>query len=308
MGTECKEVSVFHRTFAAMGTRLDLIFWGLEDGFAQSVFREIFEKVLRLDALLSRYNQDSIICRINQNAGNQPVDIEPEVFELLCECKHYYTLTQGLFDITVSHGKLAASADMGHTQGNRLKAEDEMNESGGLMMLDKVQLDEESCSVFLTGANVKIDLGGIAKGWALDSVRDILNEKEIKNAFISFGESSILGIGSHPYGRGWKTSVNHLFEEGRALYSFLLQDTALSTSGHTPFHTNHIIHPRKGIKQDAYSTLSVMSESATAAEALSTALLIADREEKAFIFTSFSETPVVEVCYDQRKAIINNLN
>jgi hypothetical protein len=107
-------------------------------------------------------------------------------------------------------------------------------------------------SIFVPFRNevVQVDFGGFGKGYALERIRKLLLSHGILNAFISFGESSVLALGNHPHGTGWKAGVNHQMITGNSLFSFDLQNESLSTSG-----MGQILYPFRGITVDILPSL-----------------------------------------------------
>ncbi|MCK5463427.1 MAG: FAD:protein FMN transferase, partial [Bacteroidales bacterium] len=146
-----------------------------------------------------------------------------------------------------------------------------------------------------------------------ERIRKLLLSHGILNAFISFGESSILALGNHPHGAGWKAGVNHQMITGNSLFSFDLQNESLSTSGITSGYgdtgdSGKILHPVRGITDKKYHHISIKSSSALEAEIISTALIAADESESKKILARFHASKAVGIIYDQEgKATIDYL-
>lgn len=124
-----------------------------------------------------------------------------------------------------------------------------------------------------------LDFGGIAKGYALALLRDRLAEAGIASAFVNFGNSAILGVGTHPYGDCWKVSLPNPYS-GTQVAEFSLKDRALSVSGNTPGYTGHIIDPRTGRANVERKLVAVTGPDPLEAEVLSTALMLADKGQQ----------------------------
>ncbi|MCK4854187.1 MAG: FAD:protein FMN transferase [Bacteroidales bacterium] len=122
------------------------------------------------------------------------------------------------------------------------------------------------------------------------------------NAFISFGESSVLALGNHPHGVGWKAARNHQMITGNSLFSFDLQNESLSTSGISQGDTGNmgqILNPVRGITDTRYHHISIKSSSATEAEILSTAMIAANEAEREKILSHFPKCQAVGIAYDR---------
>jgi thiamine biosynthesis lipoprotein len=292
-------LELYHNNFFAMGTRMDVIFWGLERRFAQSVFQQIFNEVNRLEAFLSRFDEDSPVARINASSGIRPVEVTEELFSVLSQSREYQEQTNGLFDITALPLIMAYSENKGENQHTIARAHE-------ITGIEKMKLNREDLTVFLEKKGMMIDLGGIGKGIALENLNRILDEQAITNAFISFGESSVLARGHHPYGDCWKIGIRHIEDSNQNVYSLDLKDVSLSTSGNTSEELRDIVHPKTGKHPDKISTTSVVSKSAVDAEVLSTALLLAGDEEKIEILEKLKPEKATEIVYNNNQPDIKD--
>lgn len=287
-------VDLYHNNFLAMGTRMDLIFWGVEHRYAHFIFQDIFNEVNRLESVLSRFDKDSLVSHINESAGIQPVEVTEELFSILSMCSQYQELTNGLFDITALPLIQAVKKNDAHKKDSLTKARD-------ITGIDKMKLNREKLTAFLEKKGMQIDLGGIGKGIALEHIDRILTNNSLANAFISFGESSVLAKGKHPYGDCWKTGIRHIADNQQNVYSLDLKNVSLSTSGNTSKELRDIINPKTVNFPDKISTTSVVSKSPVDAEILSTALLLSSDEEKEQILKKFEPEKVTEIIYDNNQ-------
>lgn len=287
-----------------MGTRMDIVFWGKERRYAQWVFQEILTEVNRLESLLTRFDERSIISRVNANAGLQPVAVPAEIFEILSECIRYGEITNGLFDITALP---LIRFFKSRNEKKSAKPVKNVESAVELVGYEKLRLNRENLSVYPEKKGMQIDLGGVGKGVALEHIDNILEKKEIQNAFISFGESSILAKGRHPYGDCWKLGIRHIHDTGRNVYSFDLKNTSLSTSGITSLTLKDIVHPKTGEFPEITGTISVTSSSPVEAEILSTTLLLAKREEQSRILKILDPEKAVQINYPDEQPEIRVL-
>ena len=128
----------------------------------------------------------------------------------------------------------------------------------------------------LAEEGVTLDFGGIAKGYVLALLRDRLAAAGVASAFVNFGDSAILGRGTHPYGDCWMVSLPNPWS-GAPVAEFRLRDRALSVSGNTPGYTGHIIDPRTGRANVERKMVAVTGPDPLEAEVLSTACMLADK-------------------------------
>ena len=182
-------------------------------------------------------------------------DPQSEMKSILQLCSYYYETTSHLFDITLKD-------------------------------FSQIQLHEHSYISF-TSPDISLDFGGFAKGYALKKIRKFIEQENISDAFANFGNSSILGIGHHPYGDCWKVSFLNPYNQS-LLKEFDLQDTALSTSGNTLQYTGHIMNPLTGIFNEQRKASSILSPDPLEAEVLSTVWMIANEQEQKKISEKFN--------------------
>jgi len=262
-------------------------------GDGDSVFDEMVREVNRLEAKLSRFSERSDVTRINRQAGRQPVRIDAEMESILSRCLEYTERTAGAFDITLPSRKPSAPF---HSE----RRSSECSElSGGVL------LDAGCRTVVFSSPEIQIDLGGFGKGYAIQRIESILKDHGIQNALVSFGESSVLALGRHPYGDCWKIGIEDCRQPGRSVYAFELVDESISTSG---FQRNadgavhfHVISPRTRRPVEAASSVTVRSSDALEAEILSTAVYASLDADTTFL-NRFDDCQVVRMDYREKQS------
>ena len=154
--------------------------------------------------------------------------------------------------------------------------------------MDRIEFDDANRTVRFAHPATEIDFGAVGKGFALDEIRPLLAEAGVGNALISFGESSILALGRHPYGEHWEIGVRHPVTD-KAVRTVALRDEALSVSGlrrvsreGVPDLQGHIVAPSSGEVVVRPLSVAVKSASAFEAEALSTAWIASGEDDPAF--------------------------
>ena len=275
--------SLYHNHFAGMGTRFDLVLPGIDTANGDKIYRQIKAEIGRLEKKLSRFLPDSELTYINQHAAKNFVKVDKEWITILEECRKYYISTYSCFDVTL--------------QQNFGKDHNKLSE------VDNIVIDKNDVTVHFANPGIKIDLGGFGKGYALDRVNDILRSFNVKNALVSFGESSILALGKHPYGNHWNIGVQHLFKPGENIFVFNLENNNMSTSGMLArngklhYRKTALINPINGQPVKKVRTISVKSVKAIDAEVLSTALYVSPQNRKKKILSNFPESEAIEAIY-----------
>ncbi|MDD4922443.1 MAG: FAD:protein FMN transferase [Bacteroidales bacterium] len=239
-----------------MGTRLDVLFLGAAQAEALQIWSDMEEEVNRLDKMLNIYDKESELATINREAVLSPVCVKDELWRILMDCQKYHQLTFGYFDISLKN-------------------------------FQKISFNQENQTVFFQGETLQLDLGGYAKGYALEKLRTILLAGKITQALINFGNSSVLALGAHPYGENWEIGINDPYNPQKTIGTVELYDNTMSTSGNMPQHDRHIINPHTGIYSEERKVVSVIAKNAIDAEVLSTALMVAGEEMKQEILSHF---------------------
>ncbi len=298
---------LFHNSFYAMGTRCQVILPGIETERAEQVLLNVRQEINRIETCLSRFIPYSELSQINQNAWKSPVLVGEELFGILKTCQHFSNITTGAFDIT-----LRPLLDYWKEKTDNSQADSQLAgivESSGMRYVTLADADR---SVSFSHDSIVLDLGGFGKGYALHMVETQLNSFSIRDAFISFGESSILAKGAHPAGDHWKIGLNDYMSPGRSAYEFALNDGSVSTSSnffidhHGKLQNHrHVIKPKTGYPVEELVTVSVKSESAVDAEILSTACLVLSDVELADIRTSLPPCEIVRILYTSGKPDIH---
>ncbi|MCF0176221.1 MAG: FAD:protein FMN transferase [Bacteroidales bacterium] len=131
-----------------------------------------------------------------------------------------------------------------------------------------------------------LDFGGFAKGYALGRIAPMLRGEGVRDAFVSFGGSTILAMGRHPSGDSWKVALKDPYS-GLAVEEISLDEITLSTSGNTPAYTGHIVDPRTGKGNFERKMTTALCPDPLDAEILSTALMLADESEAEIMEKNF---------------------
>jgi FAD:protein FMN transferase len=271
------------RSMDAMGATWTIAVYG-EDRFKEdAAIDDAFEEVRRLDHLLSNYRPDSELSVLNRQAGDEPVKVSEELFNLLAACQEYSRQSDGAFDITV--GPLMKV--WGFYKGTgRFPHRDEIRTAMGRVGWRKVNMDPAARTVKFAVRGMELDPGGIGKGYAVDRMAAILKQRGVTSALISAGTSSIYAIGAPPGEvRGWKVSVRHPKDARRTVQDFYLKDESMSTSGnYEKFFMaggklySHIMDPRTGYPSQGMLSVSVITPKTLDSEAWAKPFYINGRE------------------------------
>jgi FAD:protein FMN transferase len=278
-----------------MGTRMDVIIPDVNEEKGNHIFRKISGELERLECILSNYKNDSALSVLNRNAYKGAYLVDIELFTLISKLKELSLACLGFFN--PSCGKLKIN-DNGLIENRTISA---------LNGMENIILDEEYQMVKFLKDDISIDSGGFGKGYALEKIKNILLAENIYSAFISFGESSVIGMGTHPFGDCWKISIPDLFSE-QSVGIIELRDNSLSVSGNTPgnrdkYPEGHIADPRSGKLVQTTGIIYVSGPSAFISEVLSTALFAADKSERTAIIRNFPGYSAKSIMYSNEDYI-----
>ena len=262
----------------AMGTVLEMTAYGEDPAAVRLALERAYEEIHELDIQLSRYLQESDISRLNRAEG-KPLVVSAAVHDALEISLREGTRSGGAFDVTV--GPLVELWTRS-AQRDRLPDAAEVREARSRVGAEHVRLSSGKRVVVDPGTSV--DLGGIAKGFALDRVLPSLRASGVQAALLSFGQSSTWALGHPPGSAGWRLLVRA--PHGGFAGVVTLRDRALSSSGTLGQWSEiegrrfgHVVDPRSGWPLTRERHALVVAPDATLAEVLSTALLVLGEEE-----------------------------
>jgi thiamine biosynthesis lipoprotein len=241
-----------------------------DESRAEDLVRQAVAEARRLEEVFSLYREDSILCQLNRHGvlASPP----SELSELLFACNHYWEITGGMFDPTVQ-ALWRCYAESFSSKG-KAPTPAEREAALGLVGWRHVHFDQDR--VALSCAGMGLTLNGIAQGYITDRVLMQLRSSGIESCLVDMGE--IRTLGEKPDGHPWSVSIEDA--SGTTSASIPVLNKAVATSGAYGFRFdpqgqfNHLFDPRTGLCAAASRTITVVSDLATAADALSTAFAL----------------------------------
>ncbi|HEY7516006.1 MAG TPA: FAD:protein FMN transferase [Vicinamibacteria bacterium] len=236
------------------------------------------DEVDRIDRLMSHYKPESPLSRLNREAARGPVAVDPELFDFLAEAERYGRESNGAFDVTV--GPVMKAWGFFRGEG-RVPDEKELRELRRRVGFRHVILDPRRRTIRFDRPGVELDLGGIAKGYAVDRAVDVLRNRGVAAALVSAGGSTLYGLGAPPERDAWEVSLQDPLDAGRVALTVPLRDRALSVAGSTEksfemggVSYSHIMDPRTCRPVRGVLTVAVLAASGTEGDALDDALFV----------------------------------
>jgi thiamine biosynthesis lipoprotein len=286
------------RNEAIMGTRCAVELWSEDPVKGEAAISSVFDDMKRIDRLMSTWKEDTEISKVNREGSQHPVKISQELFRLLQVSVEYSELTHGAFDIT--YASVGYLYDFKKGVHPDQKAIDKA--LPGINWRHMV-LNAKKTTVFFTRPGMRIDLGGIAKGYSVDRGIEILQKQGITRAMVNAGgDTRILG---DRFGKPWVVGVRDPDHEGKVFLRLPLTDTAFSTSGDYEryfdedgkrFH--HIIDPKTGDSARKVRSVTIISGTATRTDALTKSVFIMGAEEGIAFINTLPDVDAVAVAPD----------
>jgi FAD:protein FMN transferase len=268
------------------------------------IVQEAFDEVDRIDRLMSHYKSDSPLSRVNREAAQHPVAVDPELFDFIVEAMRYHRDSNGAFDITV--GPLMKAWGFFGGDG-RMPTEAERAAARRLVGGGHVILDPVSRTIAFDELGVELDLGGIAKGYAVDRVVGLLTRRQIPAALISAGGSTIYALGAPPGHDGWTVTIQDPIDSRKIALTLQLKDRAVSVAGSSEksfeaggVRYSHIMDPHTGAPVQGVLSVVVLSRTGTDGDALDDAFFVLGPERSRAYLNRLRDTEAFFFLPDQR--------
>ena len=265
----------WHRTEAAiMGTAVTVELWHTDEKAGKALLDAVLVEMRRIDALMSTWKPDSQLSRINATAARKPAAVGSELRALIIRALGFSGLTGGAFDITYA----SAGRHYEDRNGNR-PSEAEIAEALPAIDYRHVIIDPEHSTVRYRHPGVSIDLGGIAKGHAVDRAMNILQRAGVEHALVSAGgDTRVIG---NRWGRAWQVGIRDPRNDDGIVTMIPLVNRAISTSGdyeryfeEDGVRYHHILNPGTGKSVGDVRSVTVIGNTATTTDALSTSVFV----------------------------------
>src|ERR1700741_3159321 len=295
------------RTEAIMGTRCYVELWADDPVKGNDAIDAVMAELRRIDNLMSHYKPESQLSQINQYANERPVQVDKELFDLIKLSTHYSLITDGAFDITY------ASVGYLYNYPQRIHpTEEQIRAALPAVNWRNMLLDEEHHTVRFEHPGMRIDLGGIGKGYAVDRGGEILKARGIRNAVVTAGGDS--RIPGDLLGRPWLVAIRHPDDPKRVVTRIPLSDAAMSTSGdyeryfdENGVRSHHIIDPRTGHSASKVRSATILAPTATQTDGMSKTAFVLGAEKTLEIINRMPEYDAVFVLPDGQVLYSNGL-
>lgn len=271
----------YQKNFSLMGSSFEIAAISDNKEKADSAIKMAYNEIVRIEQLISSWDEKSQTSLINKNAGIEPVKVSVELFNLIRRAKKVSELSSGAFDISYASMDKLWKFDGSMTE---LPLEEKIKVSVSKINYKNIILNESEHTVFLKEKGMKIGFGAIGKGYAANRARKTMIENGIESGMINAG-GDLIAWGDGLNGEKWKVGIADPKKE-KAFVSWLeLNEMAVVTSGDYERFTMingvryaHIIDPRTGYPVVGLKSVTIVCPDAELADALATTIFVLGQE------------------------------
>ena len=269
-----------------MGTALECQAFHSDPQQARRATEAAFAAVRRVDGDMSLYRPDSDIGRLNRLSGRTDVTIRQSTAAVLRESLEVGRRSRGALDVTVT-----PLLNQWGFYSVRERAPGSRQLDAALALVDyrRVHVDDAKGTARLGRHGMQVDLGGVAKGFAVDRAVEALRARGVEQGMVNAGGDLGL-LGRHPDGGPWVVGVQHPLTPARLLLALSLEGGAVATSGNYLRYRvydgrryGHLLHPRHGYPAETALSMTVVAPTAMRADALATAALVMGHDGLAWL-------------------------
>ena len=284
-----------HRDEAIMGTAIRVELWADDEREAQSAITAVMDEMHRIDHAMSPHKPASELSRINRDAAREAVPLSAEMYRLIERAIEFSRFSDGAFDIT-----FASVGNLYDYRAGTAPTAEQLERGRAAIGWQHLILEPKSRTLRFAREGMRIDLGGFAKGHAVDNGVAILSALGIGNAIVTAGgDSHVIG---DRRGRPWTIAIRDPRRAEGVVALLPLEDTAISTSGdyercfeRDGVRHHHVIDPRSGRSADAVRSVTILAPDGLTTEALSKTVFVLGVERGLALIENLSGVDAVVV-------------
>jgi len=290
-----------------MGTSVEIAVSQVDLKKAEEAISAAFREVERIDFLMSHYREDSEISRITRHAGEKEIQVSPETLEVIERALYFSRHCAGAFDITIGPVFRLWNFREGKIPEGKILREN-------LRKVDyrKIKVDHTRGSVFLQDRGMELDLGAIAKGYAVDRASAVFQKEGVENFLVNAG-GDLKVNGSKEKGIPWVIGIQHPRLPSALVAKLRLSQAAVATSGdyekffsHGGERYHHILTPSTGMPARECQSVTIMAPSAMDADGLATTVFVLGPQKGLALLRQFPHAHAIIV--DGRGSVLLSPN
>jgi thiamine biosynthesis lipoprotein len=258
-----------------MGTSVEIVVSQTSSAGAEGAMAAAFREVERVDRLMSHYRPESEVSQITRHAGEKEIPVSPETMEVVERAIYFSRLSGGAFDVTIG-----PVFRLWNFREAKIPEEKRLQENLKKVDYRKIRVDRVKSSIYLETRGMELDLGGIAKGYAVDRASAVLRKEGIENFLVAAG-GDLTVSGEKGTGVPWTIGIQHPRLPSELIAKLRPARAAVSTSGdYKKFffqggeRYHHILTPSTGLPARECQSVTIMAPSAMDADALATSVFV----------------------------------
>ena len=287
-----------YREAPIMGTRCDVQLWSEDRAKGEAAIEKVFAELRRIDAAMSTYKPESEVSMVNATASEHPVRITQELYDLIQTSLEYSKLTRGTFDVTY------ASVGYLYNYPKHIRPDDAAIAAAlPAISYHHVHLDPANRTVSFDRAGVRIDFGGIGKGYAVDRGIAVLQAAGFDRAMVNAGgDTRIIG---DRFGKPWIVGIRDPDDRNKVVVRLPIADAAMSTSGdyeryfdENGVRYHHILDPKTGKSARKVRSVTIIGPYATRTDALTKSVFVMGAKEGIDFINTLPDVDAVAITPD----------
>lgn len=292
-----------------------------EESFQENceLVRSLLEKYHRLFDIYYEYSGVVNLKTLNESAAISPVTVDRELFDFLVYAKEMYIATRGEMNIA-----MGAVLRLWHDcrenaeavpQAARVPSEDELSAAAGHTSIDSLVLDGDSCTVYFSDSELRLDVGALGKGYAVEMVSELLRQRNVSAYILNVG-GNISAIGAKTNGKGWITGITNpdkSSSDSLAARIELKNASCVTSGNYERFYTvdgrkyHHIIDKDTNMPAEYFASVSVVAKNSALADALSTALFCMSYEDGKALVDNMEDVEVLWISHNGEQRATRSL-
>jgi thiamine biosynthesis lipoprotein len=272
---------VLKRAQMHMGTIVSITAVSSDRDIAREAIKAGFHEIKRLERMLSTWLPDSELSQVNAEAGIRPVTVSQETYELILHALRITDLTEGGFNIAIGPAVEAWSV----TERQDIPGAEDLARLKALVDWREIQMDAEAHTIFLPKAGMRIDVGGIGKGYAADRAIEVMKKAGAQGGVVALS-GDIKVFGTLPEGQEFPAGIRHPRDDHAILAMIMLKDQAISTAGdyeryfeRDGIRYHHILDPSTLQPARECQSVTVIAADGITADGLDTGIFVMGREK-----------------------------
>ena len=293
-------------TREVMGTFARLVSVAPTNSINDASIEAGFSELVRIDAMMSDYKPQSPLSKVNANAFKEPIGVSDELMEILLTAKKYSAISDGAFDVTIGP---VVDLWRNAKKKNAVPTKEQLAEAKAKVGYKKLILSDNTVLFAVEG--MRLDLGAIAKGYAIDKAVEAMKRAGATSGFVDVG-GDIRTFGSPPTKKHWIIGLQNPTTDAGILLTLKMNDMAVATSGDYRRYDevkgkkhSHIKDPTTSQSVTRLTSVSVIAPTATIADILATTVSVIGQEKGMAMIEAMENTDLIMIPVDKQQDLIH---